>query len=83
VPHPVLTEVPVAWIVLRPGSGSTTTAELVAYVSDRLAKYKVPRTMYVIDLSDLPITGPGKVKKPELAERARRRAQAEAASSGT
>ena len=51
--------------VVRPAAGQTVDiAELLAWVSDRLADYKVPRRVVVTD--DLPRTGTSKVQKTEL-----------------
>lgn len=50
-PHPRLSEVPVAFLVLRPGC-TASTAELDAYCRARLADFKVPRRFIVMD--DLP-----------------------------
>ena len=44
---------------------STTSEDLKAYVSEQLAKYKVPRTFVFLD--ELPRTATGKVLKRELA----------------
>jgi O-succinylbenzoate-CoA ligase len=56
-------EVPVAFVVLRPGQ-SVTAAELIAHCADQLAKYKVPKD--VTFLEALPRNPSGKVLKREL-----------------
>lgn len=69
LPHELLGEVPVA-VIVGPASGpSPTEADLVRYCSSRLAKFKVPRRIYMLSLDDLPMTGPGKVNKRELLRR--------------
>jgi fatty-acyl-CoA synthase len=63
-------EVGAAYIVTRDGI-DLDEAELRAFLTSRLAKYKVPA--YVRTISALPRTGSGKVHKPDLraAERSR------------
>jgi acyl-CoA synthetase (AMP-forming)/AMP-acid ligase II len=66
MPHPVLGEDVAAFVVLTPGS--TATAEVLrAHTADRLADYKVPRRIEIVD--DLPRNATGKVLKPELRAR--------------
>ena len=56
-------EVPVA--VVRLVAGATITgADLVAWVGERLADYKAPRRIVIVD--DLPKTGTQKVRRQEL-----------------
>jgi fatty-acyl-CoA synthase len=53
--------------VLRPSTGATIdSAEVEAYLRERLAPYKVPKQWVVAD--DLPVTPYGKVRKFELRE---------------
>jgi acyl-CoA synthetase (AMP-forming)/AMP-acid ligase II len=56
-------EVPVAFVVLRPGS-TATPDELIAHCSAQLAKFKVPKE--VTFLSSLPRNPSGKVLKRDL-----------------
>ncbi len=56
-------EVPVAVVRLAPGA-SLQPDELIAWADERLAKYKVPHRIVVVD--DLPRTGTRKVRKREL-----------------
>jgi fatty-acyl-CoA synthase len=66
VPDPRLGEVPVAYVIPRPGA-APTEAEVVAHCRGRLASYKVPRHVFVV--SDVPRTpGPhgDKVQRAEL-----------------
>jgi fatty-acyl-CoA synthase len=56
-------EVPVAFVVFHPGS-SATDDELVGWVHDRLARFKAPKRIVVLDT--LPIGGTGKVSKQAL-----------------
>jgi fatty-acyl-CoA synthase len=66
VPDPRLGEVPVAYVIPRPGA-APTEAEVVAHCRGRLAGYKVPRHVFVVP--DVPRTpGPhgDKVQRVEL-----------------
>jgi fatty-acyl-CoA synthase len=60
-------ETPCAFVTLRNGA-SVTDAEIIAFCKERLAKFKVPRTVV---FSELPKTSTGKIQKFELRERAR------------
>jgi long-chain acyl-CoA synthetase len=64
VPHPVLGEDVAAWVVLRPGS-TADPAGVRGYLLDRLADYKVPRQLHLVEA--LPRNEAGKVIKRELA----------------
>ncbi len=64
-PDPELGEVPVAFIV-----GDLTQGELDRFLTERgLARYKWPGTIHRLD--ELPLSGPGKVNRRVLSERAR------------
>ena len=69
LPDPRMGEVGVAWIVLRPGR-TVEADELIAYSSERLARFKVPRHVLTISLADVPTTPSGRPRKFLLAERA-------------
>ncbi|TAJ45721.1 class I adenylate-forming enzyme family protein [Methanofollis fontis] len=58
-------EVPVAAVVLNPGH-QITQADLEAYCRERLASYKVPREMVIVD--DLPRVGGWKLLRRTLRE---------------
>ena len=62
-PHPTWQEVPVAFVVGRPG---LEVESLVAHARSRLGRFKVPKEVYVVD--DLPTNPSGKVLKRELRE---------------
>jgi acyl-CoA synthetase (AMP-forming)/AMP-acid ligase II len=66
VPHAVLGEDIVAFVVLRAGQ-DVEGEELRAYCLDELADYKVPREWHFVAV--LPRNATGKVVKPELARR--------------
>jgi len=55
-----------AFVVLKPG-GSTTDAELKAFVKDKLAPYKYPRQIEFV--TELPKTATGKIQRFKLRER--------------
>jgi acyl-CoA synthetase (AMP-forming)/AMP-acid ligase II len=59
-------EVPVAFVVLRPGA-SVTAEALIAHCRDRLARFKVPKA--ITFLESLPRNPSGKVLKRELRAR--------------
>ena len=58
-------ETVVAYVSLKPGR-TATEEELIAFTKERLAAYKYPRSVYVID--DLPKTQTGKIRRRELRE---------------
>jgi Acyl-CoA synthetases (AMP-forming)/AMP-acid ligases II len=59
-PDPVWGELPAAHVQLRPGC-STTEAELIDYCAQRLARFKRPRFIKLVD--DFPKTAIGKIQK--------------------
>jgi fatty-acyl-CoA synthase len=61
-------EVPYAFVTLRAGHDATS-AELVAFVRDRLAHFKAPRDVEIV--GELPRGGTGKVQKQVLRSRIR------------
>ena len=61
VPHPVLGEDVAAWVVLRE---PVPTDAVRTFLLERLADYKVPRRIRVVDV--LPRNESGKVLKSEL-----------------
>ena len=76
IPDEYKGEVPKAFITLKAGA-QLTFEELLAYLSDRLAKYALPVEMEVRD--ELPKTPVGKLSKKELvAEEAEKRERAAA-----
>ncbi|MET0900190.1 MAG: AMP-binding protein [Mycobacterium sp.] len=56
-------EAVIAYVALR-GGETATEEELVDFARDRLAAYKRPRTVHIID--ELPKTSTGKIKRAEL-----------------
>lgn len=58
-----LGEIPVAYVILRWGS-DLTVDEIMAFCQKRMAKYKVPRAIEIVQ--DFPRTASGKILKREL-----------------
>ncbi|MFE5707318.1 fatty-acid--CoA ligase FadD5 [Rhodococcus koreensis] len=63
-PHPKWTEVPVAIVALDDDGDDLTVDELAAWLEDKLARYKHPKDVVVVDA--LPRNASGKVVKGEL-----------------
>ncbi len=63
VPHEVLGEDVGAWVVSRPGV-ELVAEDVIAFCAERLADYKVPRVVTILD--ELPRNPTGKVLKREL-----------------
>jgi fatty-acyl-CoA synthase len=57
-----------AWVRLRPGAPALTAASLREFCAGKLAHYKIPRYVHIVD--DFPMTVTGKVRKVEMRERA-------------
>ena len=57
-----------AWVRLREGAEPMTIEALRAFCAGRLAHYKVPRYLRIVD--DFPMTVTGKVRKVEMREQA-------------
>jgi acyl-CoA synthetase (AMP-forming)/AMP-acid ligase II len=64
VPHAVLGEDVAAFVVAAPGS-TVDDADVLAFCTERLADYKRPRQLHVVD--ELPRNATGKVMKHRLA----------------
>ena len=65
VPDVDLGEVPVAWVVRRPGAG-VEEAGLLAACGGVLARCKVPRTIRFVN--EFPLTVNGKVRRHRMRE---------------
>jgi fatty-acyl-CoA synthase len=57
-----------AWVVMRQGAQPLTAQAVREFCAGRLAHYKVPRYVHVVD--GFPMTVTGKVRKVEMRERA-------------
>jgi fatty-acyl-CoA synthase len=70
VPDPRLIEVPAAYVILREGE-TATPEELIAWSKERLANFRVPRYVKIIDsFEHYGMTGSAKVQKNKLRARA-------------
>jgi fatty-acyl-CoA synthase len=58
----------IAWIRIREGAAAPTAESLREYCAGRIAHYKIPRYVRVID--EFPMTVTGKVRKVDLREQA-------------
>lgn len=68
VPEPRLMEVPAAYVVLR-GGAAATPDELIAWCRERLAGFRVPRHVRIVDgFEHIGMTGSAKVQKSRLRE---------------
>ncbi|MSP50009.1 MAG: acyl-CoA synthetase [Alphaproteobacteria bacterium] len=61
-------ESPCAFVTLKPGAAPTTEAEILAFCRERMARFKLPRTVV---FGPLPKTSTGKIQKFQLREQAR------------
>ncbi len=57
-----------AWIRLRDGADPISADDVRAFCDGKLAHYKIPRYVHIVD--DFPMTVTGKVRKVEMRERA-------------
>jgi len=69
IPDDRLGEVGMAFLVLRPGA-TTSGDDIIEWSRDRMANYKVPRGVELVD--ELPLNATGKVMKDVLRERVQR-----------
>ena len=67
VPDPRYGEELMAWVRLHEGAEDLTAESLRAFCEGRLAHYKIPRYVHVVD--EFPMTVTGKVRKVEMRER--------------
>ncbi|MFC1432441.1 AMP-binding protein [Streptacidiphilus sp. N1-3] len=70
VPDPRFGEELMAWVKLRPGAPELTVDQLRAFCAGKLAHFKVPRYLHLVD--GFPMTVTGKVRKVEMREQALR-----------
>ena len=68
VPDPKYGEELCAWIQVRPGAESLDAARVREFATGKLAHYKIPR--YVQIVNEFPMTITGKIRKVEIRERA-------------
>jgi HIP---CoA ligase len=70
LPDARMGEVPAAFVVAQPGADADV-ARLIEHCAERLAKFKVPRSLWLVE--GLPLNAVGKVAKPDLRAEAQRR----------
>ncbi|WP_433170212.1 AMP-binding protein [Actinoallomurus sp. CA-150999] len=68
VPDPRYGEELMAWIIMRPGAEPLTAERVRDHCTGRLAHYKIPRYVHIVD--EFPMTVTGKIRKGEMRERA-------------
>ncbi|MGE0736371.1 MAG: acyl-CoA synthetase [Alphaproteobacteria bacterium] len=75
IPDPIRTEAIKAFIQLRPGfaPNDQLVAEIQDHVRTRLAAHEYPRTIEFV--TEFPMTATGKIRRTELRERERKKAQ--------
>ena len=56
-----------AWVKIRPGAEPVTAGKVREFAAGKLARYKIPR--YVIVVDEFPMTVTGKVRKLEMREK--------------
>jgi fatty-acyl-CoA synthase len=56
-----------AWIIVRPGAEPLTVEQVRDFCQGRLAHYKIPRYVHIVD--GFPMTVTGKIRKVEMRER--------------
>jgi fatty-acyl-CoA synthase len=66
VPDERLGEELMAWVKLRPGAAPISIDDLHDFCRDKLAHFKIPRYLHVVD--SFPMTVTGKVRKVEMRE---------------
>jgi fatty-acyl-CoA synthase len=64
VPDERLGEDIMAWLQLHPGAATLTVQDVREYATGKLAHYKIPRYVRIVD--EFPMTASGKVRKVEM-----------------
>jgi fatty-acyl-CoA synthase len=57
-----------AWVVMKPGAPALTAESVQAFCAGKIAHYKVPRYVHVVE--EFPMTVTGKIRKVEMREAA-------------
>ena len=73
IPHDRMGEVACAWVIPVDLDDPPAPELLVAHCAQRLARFKVPRHVFVSAIAELPVTATGRVRKHRLAELSVRR----------
>jgi fatty-acyl-CoA synthase len=66
VPDPKYGEEICAWIQMRAGRDPLTVAAVQQFAADKLARYKIPRYVHIVD--EFPMTVTGKIRKVQMRE---------------
>ncbi len=56
-----------AWVRMRPGAEPLTAPAVREFATGKLAHYKIPRYVHIVD--DFPMTVTGKVRKVQMREK--------------
>jgi len=73
IPHPRMGEVACAWVIPSDAEHPPHPDEIVEYCSGQLARFKVPRHVFVAAIDELPLTATGRVQKFRLSELSQQR----------
>lgn len=73
LPHERMGEVAAAFVVPADASHPPDPQDLIEHCTARLARFKVPRHIFFISATELPLTATGRVQKFRLTELAQRR----------
>jgi fatty-acyl-CoA synthase len=57
-----------AWLRIKPGATAPTAQDIAAFADGKLARYKIPKYVHVVD--EFPMTVTGKVRKAQMREEA-------------
>jgi fatty-acyl-CoA synthase len=57
-----------AWVVMKPGAAPLTAEAVREFCAGKIAHYKVPRYVHVVE--EFPMTVTGKIRKVEMRESA-------------
>ncbi len=79
VPHPVLGEVIVLCAVAAAGMGAPSEADVLTFLRQKIAAYKVPKRVFFFEAAELSFTGNQKIQVGPLREAALRRLEEEEA----
>jgi fatty-acyl-CoA synthase len=57
-----------AWLRIKPGATAPTAQDIAEFAAGKLARFKIPRYVHVVD--EFPMTVTGKVRKAQMREEA-------------
>jgi fatty-acyl-CoA synthase len=73
IPHERMGEVACAWVIPSDPDHPPQSDDLVEHCSASLARFKVPRHIFIASVAELPVTATGRVQKFRLSEISQRR----------